>query len=804
MAAACESSSSGTFRDDDSYVTRGLDMTTPYISCSCNRVPHCADWASNNGLVCFGACNAVAIYDPRIGRVVNTLHRHRDRVSTVHWIRPRDGTPETELLSCSVDGTVIIWSKDFRSFRDSSTLDVGCAVTFADSLRLLTDDTNTLLYPRLLICVGTGNELKVCSREDNTNVEVVQTMVFGRKFSLHCRLTCLPDTKHLLMAVALEDSSVVLCTANEVELNFVTVQSLSGHQDWVKCMDFCHDDDDGSIFLATGSEDITIRLWKISKAIATSSNDELVQKREIFTIDDIEYSVTLETLLYGHESWVYGVHWRPIKREKSDDCRSMRRLLSSSFDKSMIIWKLDDTTGIWTEEVRVGEVGGNSLGFYGCKFGPDGLRMLGYDYQGSFHIWKYSQEIAKWLPQSAPSGHFSEVVDLCWEPKGRFLLTASTDKTTRIHAPWKDDLEEHWHEIARPQVHGHDMSCLVMLAPYIYASGAEEKVVRVFTATSAFRDRLRLLADVEDFKFIAARGAAVSSLGLTNKATFDGEVIECENAENSTANYCEYETLTEEKLTQNTLWPELQKLYGHGYEIFCMAARHDGCLLATACKSTNLEHAAIILWSTTTWSQVQRLVSHQLTVTQMEFSPNDKYLLSVSRDRKWSLFKNHDGGYALLATSSKNDSPHSRIIWCCAWTRDSNYFATGSRDGKVGIWSVRTEEDNINVVRETTLDTQNRSVTAVCFAPSFVAQGSYVLAVGYEIGHIDIYTLTVHPKVVKLAKLVIYDTSEAHHLTVKRLKFQPSNEQSSNILRLASCSSDHIVKIRDIDIDRGY
>lgn len=53
---------------------------------------------------------------------------------------------------------------------------------------------------------------------------------------------------------------------------------------------------------------------------------------------------------------------------------------------------------------------------------------------------------------------------------------------------------------------------------------------------------------------------------------------------------------TEENLLQNTLWPEVQKLYGHGYEIFALAARHDGTLLASACKATSSEHAAIIIW----------------------------------------------------------------------------------------------------------------------------------------------------------------------------------------------------------------
>lgn len=139
------------------------------------------------------------------------------------------------------------------------------------------------------------------------------------------------------------------------------------------------------------------------------------------------YTVSLTAILTGHEGWVYSVNWHP----------NSEKLLTASIDKTMILWEMDPTTNLWLENIRVGEVGGNTLGFYGGMFGPSGESILAYSYHGAFHIWHHDSKSISWQPAVTVGGHFGEVVDLSWEPNGEFVISVSTDQTTRIHAPWR-------------------------------------------------------------------------------------------------------------------------------------------------------------------------------------------------------------------------------------------------------------------------------------------------------------------------------------------------------------------------------
>ena len=52
----------------------------------------------------------------------------------------------------------------------------------------------------------------------------------------------------------------------------------------------------------------------------------------------------------------------------------------------MMIWRPSEKTGLWIAEVHVGEMGGNTLGFFGGVFSPDGSRILAHGYNGAFHL----------------------------------------------------------------------------------------------------------------------------------------------------------------------------------------------------------------------------------------------------------------------------------------------------------------------------------------------------------------------------------------------------------------------------------
>jgi elongator complex protein 2 len=634
----------------------------------------------------------------------------------------------------------------------------------------------------------------------------------------------------------------------------------------VRDIDAC-EINDKELLISSCSQDNYIRLWKIKSQILTNNQnentttttligDDLKLKKSVFRVFssehncDVEYSVRLESVLLGHEDWIYATKFHPRIQDINDNERTTQPscLLSASMDKTVVIWNYDSENNIWIDTNRVGEIGDNTLGFYGAIWSPKGDNFIAHGYQGALNAWSFNINniSANIEPAVINSGHFDLVEDICWEPDNKFLVSVSKDQTARFHGKWypkRNNTNEirssisTWHEFGRPQIHGYDLTCLAFINRFKFVSGADEKLLRIFEAPKiVLKNYYNLSGDESVIELLNVssslpEGASVPALGLSNKAVYDDNQHEQTKQQQDQ----KYSGLTDDlykdvyfnvvdltkpptegHLLQNTLWPEVQKLYGHGYELFTVAVDPKQKIIASACKASNSEHATIILWQEQmcndqlSYRQANVLTAHDLTIVQLKFSNDGNYLLSVSRDRSLKLFhrSDKDGGvvdFKLIKSINTKNPYHTRIIWSCDWSHDDKYFVTTSRDKRACIWSV---DSSVNTTNFTPIKQKSDkfylelddSITACSFGPNLINNNCYLSAFGVERGGIHLFNW--NPTTQSFNKLTTIDTKYSHHLTVKRLSFRKTKEDENNNenkFELASCSDDCSVRIFEIE-----
>ncbi|CAA0839824.1 Elongator complex protein 2 [Striga hermonthica] len=828
-----------------------MEVESVFVGAGCNRIVNNVSWGACD-LLSFGAQNAVAIFCPKTAQILTTLPGHKASVNCTQWLPSSKfafkatNLERHYLLSGDADGAIFLWefslsAKKWRNVLqvpDKHKKGVTCIsaimLSQTDALFASSSSDGIVSLWELILPSTSGGECEL---------SCLDTLYVSKKPMVALSLTDLPgNSGHLALAMGGLDNKIHIYSGHRAG-KFVHACELKGHTDWIRSLDFSfplHENGEiPTLLLVSSSQDKGIRIWKIALlSLSSNQNTETTLcsyiKGPIFSAGLSSYQISLESLLIGHEDWVYSVQWQPpqsLSIDGSDFIHQPQSILSASMDKTMMIWQPEKTTGIWMNMVTVGELSHCALGFYGGHWSPSGSSILAHGYGGSFHMWKnVGTDFDDWKPQKVPSGHFAAVLDISWAREGEYLLSVSHDQTSRVFSAWRNesspDNTESWHEIARPQVHGHDINCVSIIrgkGNHRFVSGAEEKVARVFEAPLSFLKTLNhATSQKSDFgddlpANVQILGANMSALGLSQKPIY--VKASSESKERSTNEGVDtLETIPEavpvvlteppieEQLAWHTLWPESHKLYGHGNELFSVCCDHDGKLVASSCKAQLASVAEIWLWQVGSWKAVGRLHSHTLTVTQLEFSYDNKFLLSVSRDRHFSIFsimysETDEISHQLVMKKEA----HKRIIWACSWNPFGHEFATGSRDKTVKIWRL---ENGSSVKLLATLPTFKSSVTALSWLGLDRQTNLGLLAVGMESGLIELWSLSnpidenISSVVVPNAALVVrLDPFMCHVSSVQRLRWKNEAKVGDcTSMQLASCGDDHCVRVYQVSV----
>ena len=686
------------------------------------------------------------------------LRGHSDIVNAVKFL-PIQAAFSSTLLSGSVDKTIRVWQAKSESptgFELAANLEghessINCLAAFKGTNVFASGSAD-----------ATIRIWRIDSLGDAIGIERVQTIQTDpRFFPLALALHSLGNGEDLVLA-ATGTKSIVQVYVAPYDGGFSHQVTLPGHEGWIRslCITRERESADSDLLLSSASQDKYIRLWRIThrkpepivgnESSFADLDKSLSNKAHKLKAPHNSYLVTFEALLLGHEDWIYTISWRLDKEHL--------QLLSASADNSLAIWEAERSSGVWVCVTRLGEISaqkgsttatGSTGGFYVGLWSPDGENLVSLGRTGSWRLWKYDRDQGRWRQGVGISGHTRSVADVAWSKDGSYLLSTGSDQTTRLHAAWKRGNKCSWHEMARPQIHGYDLNCIDSIGQIGFVSGADEKLLRVFEEPRVTANLLDTLCAIHtNVKQILPNAASIPVLGLSNKADINGADVAIKNdgradADTMTATIPD-QTFNvdrpplEDQLARHTLWPEREKLYGHGYEISAVACSHAGILVATSCRASSLEHAVIRLYTSKDWREVTpSLAAHSLTVTTLCFSTDDRYLLSVGRDRQWAVFERDAIRPEVYSLKHLNPKGHSRMILDACWAplEAGRMFATASRDRTTKIWTISATGAEC----KRTMSAAS-SVTTVDMS-SQLLQNNILIATGTETGTITIRTL---------------------------------------------------------------
>jgi len=454
--------------------------------------------------------------------------------------------------------------------------------------------------------------------------------------------------------------------------------------------------DDGQ-YVVTTSEDYTVRLW-------SAVDGEHI--RDFKEYGDIK----------GHDGFIVAAAFNP----------DQTLLATASVDKTARIWPIDGTTSpllldqhedrvLWVEFDPTGKLVGTASrddraiiwtsqghlikvldGHNGdvnrIRFAPHASLAITASDDNTAKLWN----VRTGIELTTLQGHDSRLIDAAFSADGSRILTASVDGAIglwRLVMDGDDDVRVE--RIAILRGHERDIVSAKFSADGEWViSASKDHTARLWRATDgqSFAESLRHDQDVRSFAFsaggkwilTAAKGGLIKIWNATThelvseKNLAPIEIISTGFSSDNTLIALAHEDGAVSLYDRASLDKVGRNLIGHEMRVRSVDFSSDDKRLVTSSADKTAR-----VWDLETRQTILRLHGHGDRVRSAVFSPDDQMIVTVSADHTARLWDSHSGGDPI-----KTFAIHEDEVWAVAFSPDGSKIVTGSEDGQAFITSL--------------------------------------------------------------------------------------------------------------------
>jgi len=405
--------------------------------------------------------------------------------------------------------------------------------------------------------------------------------------------------------------------------------------------------------LATGSDDMTLRLWDVASGRERARLGGHGDK-----VWSVAFSPDGKTLASGSFDGTVRLWDAASGRERARLKRASHELVSSvAFSpdgRTVASGSLDGVVHLWdmASGYERARLQGNDERVLSVAFSPDGETLASGSFDGTVRLWNVATGLES---ARLENSHLDRVLSVAFSPDGKTLASGSIDGTVRL---W-DVAGQRLREVVFPDDVHRVLSLAFSPDGKTLATGSIEGTVRLWDVTSR-RERARL----------RGHESWVSSVAFSP----DGKTLATGSNDNTV------------RLWDVASGGERTRLKGHDDGVRSVAFSPNGNTLATGSDDKTVR-----LWDVASGRERTRLKGHDDRLTSVAFSPNGKTLATGSVDKTVRLWDVASGRERARLRG------HDDRVWSVAFSPDGKTLATGSDDKTVRLWGAASRQESIYV-----------------------------------------------------------------------------------------------------------